>query len=90
MYFRLTSSFKTCATWSAEIFSRAERSWILASEVSSGEFVGGTIHAPNHCDTYRPRSIADRQTEIGIVGFLVLTLLHVVDNLCNTSKHVGR
>jgi hypothetical protein len=26
MYLRLTSSFSTCATWSAEIFSRAERS----------------------------------------------------------------
>jgi len=28
MYFLLTSSFKTWATWSLEIFSRAERSWI--------------------------------------------------------------
>lgn len=29
MYFRLTSSFNTWATWSEEIFSRADRSWIL-------------------------------------------------------------
>jgi hypothetical protein len=30
MYFRLTSSFNTWATWSEEIFSRADRSWILS------------------------------------------------------------
>lgn len=38
MYFRLTSSFKTCATESDEIFSRAERAWILHREKGPCQF----------------------------------------------------
>jgi hypothetical protein len=43
---------------------------------------GGAAHPPDHGNPNRPRRIADREAEIRVIGSLVLTLLHVVYNLC--------
>jgi len=45
---------------------------------------------PNHSYPNRPRRIPDREAEIRVIGALVLTLLHMVDNLCHTWQHVIR
>ncbi len=47
-------------------------------------------YPPNHCNPDRPRRIPDGKTEIRVVGALVLTLLHVVYDLCQTCQHVVR
>jgi hypothetical protein len=99
MYFRLTSSFNTWATWSEEIFSRADRSWILWGSKENRISVRGKLHPcqgveennlPNHRNSNRPRRIANRETEIRIIGSLVLTLLHMVYDLCQTRQHIVR
>lgn len=58
MYFRLTSSLRTWATWSVEIFSRAERSWILG-RIFSGSNKETERYSPNHGNPDRPRCIPD-------------------------------
>lgn len=50
----------------------------------------GKVYLPNHGNSNWPRGIADRQTEISIVRSLVLTLLHMVYDLCQTVQHVIR
>jgi hypothetical protein len=40
------------------------------------------VDLPNHGNSDRPWGIADRETEIRVVGSLVLTFLHVVYDLC--------
>jgi hypothetical protein len=45
---------------------------------------------PNHGNSNRPRCIANRETEIRVIGSLVLTLLHIMYNLCQTCQHVIR
>ncbi len=47
------------------------------------------LNLPNHSNTNRPRCIADRQTQLGDIGPLVLSFLHVMHNFSHTSKHVG-
>jgi hypothetical protein len=51
---------------------------------------GEESNAPNHRNSNRPRRIANRETEIRVIGSLVLTLLHVVYDLCQTCQHVVR
>src|SRR6266852_6885907 len=48
------------------------------------------VDLPNHSNSNWPRGIADRQTEIRIVRSLVLTLLHMMYDLCQTVQHVIR
>jgi hypothetical protein len=40
-------------------------------------------------DSDGPRGVAYGQPEVGVVGFLVLPELHVVDNLGEEAEHVG-
>jgi hypothetical protein len=39
------------------------------------------VDLPNHGNPDRPRGIANRETEIRVVGSLVLTFLHMVYDL---------
>lgn len=48
------------------------------------------VDLPNHGNPNRPRGIANRETEIRVVGSLILTFLHVVYDLCQTGQHVIR
>lgn len=93
MYLRLTSSFKTWATWSLEIFSRAERSCILhkanrsANEAVKGD---GIQRSPNHGYPDGPRCVSNTETQVRVVGALVLARLHVVHDFRQPGKYVRR
>ena len=50
--------------------------------------VGLDGNIPNHGHTYGPWRVAYGQSEIRIVGLLVLTFLHVMDNLSYASQHI--
>jgi hypothetical protein len=50
--------------------------------------VGLKENIPNHGHTYGPWRVAYGQSEICIIGLLVLTFLHVMDNLSHASQHV--
>ena len=50
----------------------------------------GECNLPNHRDPDWPRRIPDGKTEIRVVGSLVLSLLHVMHDLCQTWEHVVR
>lgn len=46
--------------------------------------------APDHGDTDRPGSVADRQAKVRVVGSLVLPYLHVVHDLTKTAEDIRR
>lgn len=46
--------------------------------------------SPDHRDSDRPSSGSDTESKVAIVGSLVLSRLHVVNDLGETTEHVGR
>ena len=45
---------------------------------------------PDHGDTNRPWRISYREAEVRVVGPLILSFLHIMDDLGDSGKHVGR
>ena len=52
--------------------------------------MGASKNLPNHGNSNRPRCITNGEAEIRIIGSLILTLLHMVYDLCQTGQHVVR
>jgi len=45
-------------------------------------------HGPNHGHSDRPRGVSDTKSKIGVVRFLVLPILHVVNNFGDSDENI--
>lgn len=94
IHLRVVSSFRTCATWAAKIFSRAERSWILQSTSSISDIQRARLemvfyNLPNHCNTNGPRWVANGKLEIWVLRISVKSALHTMRYFRNSGKNIG-
>lgn len=94
IHLRVVSSFRTCATWAAKIFSRAERSWILQSTSSISDIQRARLemvfyNLPNHCNTNGPRWVAYGKLEIWVLRISVESALHTMRYFRNSGKNIG-
>lgn len=59
----------------------------MSDIVDCSVVVGSRVHSYTG-DSQRPSGVSDRETEVCVVGFLVVPLLHVIDNFSKETDNI--